>query len=387
MKVLYFHQHFKTPSDGGSIRSYLLALEMIKKGYEVTMITAHNGPKTHRNINGIRTVYLHVPYDNTYKFWARVKAFLHYAWLACIESSKVQDIGFCYIMTTPLTTGLIGLYNKLFHKRPYFFEVGDLWPLVPVEMGFINARFLKKITFGMEKLFYRHALGNIGMSPPITDYIQEACPSTPVATVYNISDCDFFRPAPQPSGDEFVICYTGTFGLANDLSRIIQIAHQIQDLPVRFILIGAGADKPKIEREVADLQLTNVEVRDFEDKIGMAKVLNQSHAMFISFANYPSLFTGSPNKLFDALAAGKLIITNFEGWIGELITSSECGFYFAHDSSEDFAQKIRPFLNDTSLLQRYQGHSRHLAETRFDLKLQSHTLLQFISVRVGAPHS
>ncbi|UXP33575.1 glycosyltransferase family 4 protein [Reichenbachiella agarivorans] len=379
MKILYFHQHFKTPSDGGSIRSYLLALEMVKKGHQVTMITAHNGQKITKNINGIETVYLHVSYDNTYKFWRRVTSFLQYSILACIESTKVDKIDYCYVMTTPLTTGLIGLFNKYFYKRPYFFEVGDLWPLVPVEMKFINARLLKKFTFWLEKLFYQNSIGNIGMSPPITKYITQVAPTVPAETIYNISDCEFFQPSiSEPDSKEFVICYTGTFGLANDLSRIIQIASEIQHLPIRFILIGAGADKPKIEGQVTDLGLSNVEIRDFEDKNGVAKVLNQADAMFISFANYDSLFTGSPNKLYDALAAGKLIITNFEGWIGELITTEKCGFHFIHNQSQSLVENIQPFLDKALLLNEYQQNARRLAETRFDLKIQSKKLLDFL---------
>ncbi|MBU2915969.1 glycosyltransferase family 4 protein [Reichenbachiella agariperforans] len=388
MNVLYFHQFFKTPTEGGSIRSYLLARTLVENGHEVTMITTHNAPKTVKNIAGIRVIYLHVPYDNTYKFWRRIIAFLSYSYLACRTSIRHKAIDCCYIMTTPLTTGMIGLFNKFFYKRPYFFEVGDLWPLVPIEMGFIRARPLKYLTRWMEKTFYRHSIGNIGMSPPITSHIQSIAPSVATETIYNISDCAFFQPTEkQKSTNEFVICYTGTFGLANDLFRVISIAEQVQNLPIRFVMVGAGADKPAIEQLIADKQLKNVEIRGFSDKKAMAKLMEQSDAMLISFANYSSLFTGSPNKLFDALAAGKLIITNFDGWIAELIYQAKCGVHFVHDSSDSFKEKITPFLDNPELLHSYQINSRQLAERQFDLKLQAPKFLSFVERLVHAKDS
>ncbi|MCV9388537.1 glycosyltransferase family 4 protein [Reichenbachiella ulvae] len=383
MRVLYFHQHFKTPYEGGSIRSYLLAKALLDKGHEVIMITAHNAPREEKNVDGIQVIYLHVPYDNTYKFWRRVWAFLAYTVRSCILSTRIKSIDCCYIMTTPLTTGLIGAFNRLFLKRNYFFEVGDLWPLVPIEMEFIKSWPLKKLTHWFEGYFYRKSIGNIGMSPPISDYIKSKAPEVPLETIYNISDCELFQPNYKGERKgKFTICYTGTFGLANDLTRIIHIAENIQSEPVQFIFIGAGADKPMIEEMVQERQLENVEIRSFSDKLEMARILEQSDAMFISFANYNSLFTGSPNKLFDGLAAGKLIITNFDGWIGDLITKENCGFHFEHNSSIDFMAKLRPFIVDQSHLVNYQKNARTLAEKRFDLKLQSQRFISFIEESV-----
>lgn len=357
---------------------------MVQQGYEVTMITGHNLPKEEKFIDGIRVIYLHVPYYNAFKFWRRIWAFMSYVWKACTTSAREESVDFCYVMTTPLTTGFIATFNRLFFKRPYFFEVGDLWPVVPIEMEFIRAWPLKWLTLRMEAYFYRKALGNIGMSPPISEYIQSIAPEVPIETIYNLSDCELFRPNNKAErGEDFVICYTGTFGLANDLSRIIHVAEQIQDEPVRFVFIGAGADKPMIQEMVAERKLKNVEIRDFSNKQEMARLLNDSEAIFISFANYESLFTGSPNKLFDGLAAGKLIITNFKGWIGDLITEEECGFYFDHESSESFMQQIRPFLHDHEKLLTYQRNSRELAESRFDLSLQSEKFLHFIAKTVS----
>ncbi len=54
MKIIYLHQYFLTPEQGGAIRSYHLAKAMVEAGHEVEMITSHNHSHYHyENIEGI----------------------------------------------------------------------------------------------------------------------------------------------------------------------------------------------------------------------------------------------------------------------------------------------------------------------------------------------
>ena len=47
MKVLYFHQHFSTPSGASGIRSYEMALRLIARGHQVTMVCgSYSGGET-----------------------------------------------------------------------------------------------------------------------------------------------------------------------------------------------------------------------------------------------------------------------------------------------------------------------------------------------------
>ncbi|MFY0626434.1 MAG: glycosyltransferase family 4 protein [Reichenbachiella sp.] len=387
MKVLYFHQFFNTPNEGGSLRSFYLCREMANCGYDVHVITSHTAiEKKQLTIEGIKVTYIPIKYDNSYKFWGRSIAYLKFSILAIVESFKHQSIDLCYVMTTPLTTGIIGIYNKFIHGRPFVFEVGDLWPLVPVEMGVIKVSWFSQLLFKFEKFCYQQSLGSIGLSPPITNYIRNISPNTPVETIYNISDCEYFKPEiPTDESrmkygikDEYVISYTGTFGMANDLSRMIDVISKLQHLPIKFLFIGMGAEKKAFEKKANSFHLKNCIILDFQKKEGMKEILTLSDAMFISFANYASLFTGSPNKLFDALAAGLLIITNFDGWIKDLIEKEECGFSFKHDSSIDFENKISIFLENDQKLRTAKQNARHLAETQFNLEIQAKKQTDFL---------
>lgn len=393
MKILYVHQFFNTPQEGGNIRSYYLAHELVKRGHQVHVITSHVGRhRSQKDINGIQVTYIPIDYENQFGFWKRINAYSVFAWKASRESIKVRNVDLCYIMTTPLTTGFIGLFNKFLLGRKYIFEVGDLWPWVPIEMGVFKNPIVKATLYWCEKIFYHQSVGCVGLSPPISDYIMTKAPNVPLETVYNMSDCDYFTP--QVAGarlkkkygisDEMVITYTGTFGMANDLARMVKIMKGVEYLPLKFLFIGMGAEKEVFEQQVAQEKLSNCLVIDFQPKEAMKEVLAVSDAMLIAFANYPSLFTGSPNKLFDALAAGLLVITNFDGWIKELIESKGCGFAFQHDSVNDFETKIKTYLKNPQLLKVAKHESRKLAEDRFALKIQSERQVKFLEQAVDS---
>ncbi|MEP3386729.1 MAG: glycosyltransferase family 4 protein [Reichenbachiella sp.] len=385
MKVLYIHQYFKRPEEGGSLRSYYLAKELVNNGFSVTMITAHSQTQRVRKVvDGIEVIYLPVPYRNEMNFQKRGRAFIKFMLLAIKESVQQRSVNFCYVMTTPLSTGVVALFNKFMLGRAYIFEVGDLWPKVPIEMGLLKARWKQKVLTWLESVFYKNAKGLIGLSEPIKEHLQLVAPKIPTQTVFNISDCQAFVPAPKKASwvaqyevkDQFVISYTGTFGLANNLSQLVDFAKEVQHLPIKFILVGDGAEKVLVHKRVDKSGLRNIQILDAMNKDQVVEVINVSDALAVSFALYESLHTGSPNKFFDALAAGKLVITNFGGWIGELIEKRQCGF--SANSPQDFAQKIQPFLEQPELLQKFQSNARRLAEEKFELKIQAKKQQDFI---------
>jgi hypothetical protein len=78
--------------------------------------------------------------------------------------------------------------------------------------------------------------------------------------------------------------------------------------------------------------------------------MNITDAAFVCYKNVPILETGSPNKYFDGLAAGKLIVINFGGWIRKEIEEKQCGIYADPQQPTDFVKKIRPFICDQKLL-------------------------------------
>ena len=264
MKVLYIHQYFLTPSQGGPLRSYFLAKTLVNNGCEVEMVTAYNGKQyVCKNIDGIKVHYLPVYYDNRLGFFSRVIAFIKFIYKAYNVSKSIQNINYCYITSTPLTVGVIGLLLKKYRGIPYYFEVRDLWPEAPIQLGVIKNNIVKKLLFRLEKYIYSNAEGVIALSPGIKNSILKVAPEKSVIVIPNMSDCNFFNPdfvgRQKDEGlvdkynvsGKFVITYFGAVGRVNQLSYMLDVVRICKEKGLNdifFIIAGKGAEMQNIQR-------------------------------------------------------------------------------------------------------------------------------------------
>lgn len=368
MHILYIHQYYRTPEQGGCVRSYHLSQGMAEAGYRMTILTGADTTRIEKH-GQVEVRYLKVPYRNDFGFLKRTGAFLLFVWKAKKEIKTLPKADLAYVVTTPLSTGLIALHLKKNHQIPYIFEVGDLWPEAPVQMGVLRNPFLKKILYRFEARCYQEAQQVIALSPAIQHWIQSRTPGVEVVSIPNFSNNELFRPSESRQKDlVFHIGYIGTFGKANNLKDLILLAKKCEQegMSIHFHLMGEGAFESSLRS--FSQSLSNITFYPFGSQTEVKRLLDQLDAVYVSFdPGIEILNTGSPNKFFDGLAAGKLIIINFHGWLRELIELHRCGFY--HRDPEDFIRKIQPFIQDEVLLRSFQKNARRLAEQEFDKDL------------------
>ena len=382
MKVLLLHQHFNTPASGGALRSYYLAKAMAERNISVVVITGYNGDHYKvETIEGIEIHSLPVAYHNRFGFWKRSKSFLHYNMGAVRLAGKIQGIKLCYAISVPLTIGLAAFWIKRQYGIKYFFEVGDLWPEAPIQMGFVKNYFFKQFLYSLEKFIYDRAEAIVALSPMIKAAVEKKIPGKPVHLIPNMADTDFYKPEVKDEAlcrkfgvtGKFVVSYIGAIGLANGLDFYIECARACQTttLPVHFLLCGDGALLGNFQGIVKQYQLKNFSILPFQNRDGVKEVMNVTDATFICYKPVPILETGSPNKYFDGLAAGKLILINFGGWVKEEIEKVGCGVYINSKSPQEFVKKIEAFVSDAHRLKQYQQASRLLAESKYSRILLS----------------
>lgn len=379
--MLILHQYFRTPYQGGAIRSYYLAKALADSGQPVVVITSHN-ENTYRqeNIDGIEVHYLPVPYDNRFGFYRRSVAFLRYIVSSVLLAARFKkDIKLCYAISVPLTIGFAARWLKFFYNIPYVFEVGDLWPDAPVQLGAINNVFLKKFLYWFEASTYKKAKAVVALSPMIQASIQKRIPSLAVHLIPNMSDTEFYQPEKKSKvlenqygvDGKFVVSYIGALGLANGLDFLLECARACHKatMSVHFIICGDGAMTDHLKTTAKNLHLTNITFLSFQNREGVKEVMNVTDATFICYKPVAILETGSPNKYFDGLAAGKMIICNFGGWIKEEIESTRCGFYLSPNQPHEIVTRLNQFLKPNELKMEYQHAARALAEKKYSRKL------------------
>lgn len=375
MNFLIIHQHFNTPDDGGALRSYFLAKALVENGDQVQILTGTNkGRYYQQNVEGIEVHYLPVAYANRFGFWQRIYSFLQFVLLSIRISKKFRDVDLVYAISVPLTVGLAARWMKWRYGTPYIFEVGDLWPDAAIQLDVIQNPWLKNMLWRMERKIYQEAQSIVALSPAIGEAILKKSPTKTVFVVPNMSDCRFFIQEPKDQNllaqneadGKLVISYFGAMGFANGLEYLLECAHlcEAAQLPVIFILVGDGAEKENLKMKAESLHLKNLSFQDFRNRDGIKKMMNISDVVFVSYRPATILETGSPNKFFDGLAAGKMIVINFKGWIKDEIENGQCGFYVDPKLAADFVEKVKGLLASRKL-EEYKKNSRLLAESKF----------------------
>jgi glycosyltransferase involved in cell wall biosynthesis len=377
VRVLILHQHFKTPSTGGAIRSYYLAKALLDHGHRAVVITADpEGQERTETYEGIEVHYVAVAYNNSFGFYARGWSFLKFVFLAGGQARRVGRIDMCYAISVPITVSIAARWMRFWRRIPYMLEIGDLWPDAPIELGFVQNALLKKFLFRIERMAYMKARALVALSPAIQKVVQSRAPGKKVHMIPNMADCDFFKPESKNTSLEqkfgvegkFVISYLGTMGFANGLDYVLECARMSAKVgqPVHFLLVGEGALKDGLVNSAQRLGLTNVTFLPHTNRDGVKEILNVTDAVFVCYRNVPILSTGSPNKFFDGLAAGKVIVINFSGWIRSAIETSECGVYVDPAQPSGFTAAVEKLIGRSAEKAAYGARAQSLALEKFN---------------------
>lgn len=390
MNILYIHQYFLTPQEPGGTRSYWLAQELIKKGHKVTMLTSSTKfaeEVRELNVDGIKVIYIKEDYDQNMNITRRLKAFLKFMYKSSKIGLKQENIDLVIATSTPLTIGIPALVLKWFKKKPFVFEVRDLWPEVPIQMGAIKNKWIIKVTRWLEKTIYRNSSHVIALSPGMQYGVLQYIPKEKTTMIPNMAKMDEFWPRQKSyelidklglKKDSFKVVHFGSLGLANGAHTIVESAKLLNDNDdVEFLFVGGGSTEKDMVKEVEKNQLKNVKFLGKFPMKDVSEIVNFSDISMISFLDLPILYTNSPNKLFDSLSAGKPIIVNSAGWTKDIAEKYNCGYYVNPNKPQELVDKILFLKNNPELVKEMGFNSRKLAETVYD---KSILCKQFVDV-------
>jgi len=400
MKILYFHQHFKTPETGGGTRSYEFAKRLIAEGHEVTMVCGSYvkfdlQPTGKRNIyrgtvDGIDVIQLDLPYANRDSITKRSITFLKFS-LAGIKIAFKEDYDLLFATSTPLTAGIPGIFMKWFGKKKqkFVFEIRDLWPELPKALGMKNPFLLWGMGI-LEKLSYRKADACIGLSPGICEGIKKrAQENKKITMIPNGSDVDLFYKGARENlslegikPTDTLAIFTGAHGIANGLDTVLDAARVLklkgrEDIKIAFI--GDGKLKPELIKRAAREELTNCTFYDPVPKTELTEIMASADIGLMVLKNVPAFYYGtSPNKFFDYISAGLPILNNYPGWLADMIQEYRCGEVVEPNNSEYFAEALIKMADSPNLREEYGNNSRNLAEKEFNRDVLAHKFVSFL---------
>jgi len=395
MRVLYFHQHFSTPSGSVGTRSYEMARRLIARGHQVTMVCGSYGGgetgieqpfvqgKRSGNVDGIDIVEFDLAYSNSDGFIRRSLTFLKFA-LRSVGLVFSERYDLVFATTTPLTAGIPGIVARWVKGKPFVFEVRDLWPELPKAMGVITNPVVLGFMSCLEWVSYRSANLCIGLSPGIVDGIAErGVLKERIALIPNGCDLSIFSIEQKPwrpesvRTEDLMVVFAGTHGIANGLDAVLSAAAELKKrkrLDIKLVLVGQGKLKPELEARAALEGLDNVVFHDPVSKKRLAGLMAGTDVGLQVLANVSAFYYGtSPNKFFDYISAGLPVLNNYPGWLSETIQVHNCGFNVEPDNPKSFADALERAADNREMLVQMGANARNLAEREFDrAKLSMH---------------
>lgn len=405
MDVLYFHQYFATRRRTTATRSYELARRLVDRGHRVTIVSrdtrmleaGREGRPPGRlvareRVDGIDVLFLNVPYANRYPTPVRLASFTAFTIAAGVAGALERRPDVVFASSTPLTIGLAGLATARLKRAPFVFEIRDLWPAVPVQLGALKSRAAIRSAEWLERRLYAGAERIVVLSEGAQqDLERRGIPRGKLALIPNASDLDVFRPGVVDEGfrgkhgleGRFVALYAGAMGRANGLDQLVDAAVALRGSQVTIVALGDGGERPRLERRVRELGLENLRFLPSVAKDELAGIVGAADVTLTIFAPYPVLETNSPNKFFDSLAAGKPPVVNLDGWLRRLVEENDAGAWAPAGDPKRLAEVLTELASDSVRVERMGRNARALAEREFSRDLMAERLARVLEEAVA----
>lgn len=407
MKVIYLHQYFNTANSTGGTRSYEFSRRLARDGHEVHVVTSdRSGRSGSKNwsveyVHGIQVHTISQRYSSSMGSLQRLWAFLRFAILASLRARSMRgDVVFA--TSTPLTIAIPGVIATFRRKTPLVMEIRDLWPEVPIALGYLGNPVTRRLALALEKVAYRHSAHIIALSEDMaTGIASKGFDASKITVIPNLSDVGRFRdknidPAafydkyPELDGRPFVV-YTGAFGRVNGLEYMASLAkaYRLYDSELAFVAMGNGARRDIVAGFASEIGVLNENffILDPVPKKDLPVVLAAATACSSWVMPIRELAANSANKFFDGLAAGRPVLINHGGWQRELLESVGAGLSLPESDVASAARLLHEKLSDPEWLSAARAASANLGETRFEAETSYGTFLNVLESAQGVSDS
>ena len=391
-RIWIINQFANVPEFAGHTRQYEIAKYLTQKGWEVELFASDYNLSERKfkklrkyelvktdHIQGIKWNWLRVL---TYKKnnLKRILNMLSFCFiLKIILLIKIllqkQKVNIIFASSPQLPAAFLSLILAKFIRVPFIFEVRDLWPQVLIDQPGKKNKFLIYSLKFIERLTYKFSTHIVVLSKDSINYIKERggekiswLPNGPDLKIFNFSELPkenngFNKQRP------FTIIYSGAHGESNDLFTVLEAAKLIKNFPIKFIFIGDGPEKNRLIEFSKNQE--NVLFFDPIPKKDIPNFIKKADSILISLKDLPVFRYGiSPNKLYDAYAIGRPVITNIPGSINDEVLKNNIGVTCSSENPEELSNCILKLFNIPRKDRINMGkRARELAETIYSREI------------------
>ena len=402
MHCLLIHQVFVGPENVGGSRHFELGCLLAKQGNEFSVVTSNLDyitgkpraqglpPGVDVSPGRIEVVQAWTPAVIHKSFVWRVLAFLTFMVTSVVQALKIHNVDLVMGTSPPIFQSVSAWFVALVKRRPFLFEVRDLWPEFAIDMGVLKNPLLIWISRRLEAFLYKRAQHILVNSPAYRDYLlDKGIADTKISVVPNGVDPREFEPNDRGAGyrgelgipeDVFVAAYVGALGMANDIPTILRAAGRLKEVEpeIQFLIVGDGKERPTLEETVRRECLDNVRILGAVPKRRVPEVLAAANVCLATLMDIPMFRTTYPNKVFDCMAAGRPIVLGIDGVIRKVVEDAGGGIFVQPGDDRAVADAILQIHADPTAADRMGGNARAFVEEHFDRRQQSTAFVQVL---------
>ena len=274
--------------------------------------------------------------------------------LRCL-TLKRHDVVVCF--TTPPFIALVGVLLRLVKGTKVVYWTMDLYPDVAGAAGLMRREgILWRALQSIDRFCLRHSDRVVVLGDCMREVVvRKGADPSRVSVIPVWSGAETFPSRARTDnplrnawglGDRFTILYTGNFGIGHDMEAIAGAVEALKDDDrIRWLFIGEGKAKPKLERRIAACGARNVVLAGYQPREQLADVLDAGDAHLVSLLpGWQGLLL--PSKFFSVLAAGKPVL-----WVGpdgtecgSILREHACGFEVQPGDAGALTDRIRWLL-------------------------------------------
>lgn len=289
----------------------------------------------------------------------RAITYLSFAfWAALFGPWLMKKPDVIYMYQGPATNGIPANVLRMRFGAPYIMDIQDLWPDTISASGMSKGGRVTRIVGKYMKWLYRKAGRIMVLSHGFKrTLVERGVPEEKIHVIYNWApptslvqaapDLDLARTHGIDS--TFNIMFAGNMGTIQALDTVVEAAALIaEELPdVRFVLIGGGSEREKIEKLVAERRLSNVVLLPRVPVESMPGVLALAKVMLVHLRDEFPFDVTIPSKTQEALAVGKPILMAVRGEAAHLVADAGAGVVAEPLNPESITRAARQLRNLT----------------------------------------
>jgi hypothetical protein len=404
MRILFISHYFYPEGNAPATRIHEMTRRWAAAGHDVTVVTAvpnvpagivyegyRNRWKQEESIDGVlvRRVWTYLAANRgTYRRLVSFLSFMITATLAGLRGPRPDLV----IATSPqFFCGWSGRLVALLRRLPFVLEIRDLWPESIVAVGAMKRSAAIRMLEWLERRLYRAASSIVTVGEGYRRrLIERGVPALKMHVITNGVDLEAFSNAVDSErirrelalDDRFVCAFVGTIGMAAGLDVVLRAARMLKETSddgIRFLLVGDGAERERLQSVAADEGLSSVVFAGRLPKERMPEVVGSADASLVHLIDTPLFRSVMPSKVFEAAAMRRPIILGVGGEAASWIETAEAGIAIEPENETALLEAIRRLREEPALRERLGANGRTFVEQHHDYELLAARYLEVLS--------